>query len=203
MKLRPRTAALPITDPEENLAVLDVLAQAAEEEVESTTAPSPATKKRKRKFIGPRKQYRKICTADGCTNIAQKEGVCNKHHKTVQRKICTVEECTSIAQRGGVCFRHGAKYKKKSCSREGCTRRAIQGGVCIKHGAKRPAVALCAVEGCPNQRAKGGFCRRHYRQMTAKKEGDNEGDFEAITNAIGEATKASKKNAGRVQIVRV
>eukprot|EP00574_Skeletonema_japonicum_P011022 CAMPEP_0201730186 /NCGR_PEP_ID=MMETSP0593-20130828/21362_1 /ASSEMBLY_ACC=CAM_ASM_000672 /TAXON_ID=267983 /ORGANISM="Skeletonema japonicum, Strain CCMP2506" /LENGTH=203 /DNA_ID=CAMNT_0048222673 /DNA_START=21 /DNA_END=632 /DNA_ORIENTATION=+ len=199
MKLRPRKASLP--EPEENLAVLDVLAQAAEEEVESNAAPSPATKKRKRIYVGPRKQYRKICTADGCNNIAQKEGVCNKHHKTVQRKICTVEECTSIAQRGGVCFRHGAKYKKKSCSREGCSKRAIQGGVCIRHGAKRPAVVLCAVERCTKQRVKGGVCRKHYSQMTAAKEeeGDNEGEFEAITNAISKATKTSKKNARRAE----
>src|SRR6056300_707604 len=30
-----------------------------------------------RKFV--RKQYRKKCSADGCTNIAQKAGVCIKH----------------------------------------------------------------------------------------------------------------------------
>ncbi len=104
-----------------------------------------------------------------------------------------------------MCFRHGAKYKKKSWSKEGCSKRAIRGGVCIRHGAKRPAVALCAVEECTNQRAKGGFCKRHYRLMTEakEKEEDNVGDFEAITNAIDEATKASKKNAERVEIVRV
>eukprot|EP00984_Skeletonema_dohrnii_P034466 scaffold33568_cov93-Skeletonema_dohrnii-CCMP3373.AAC.2 len=204
MNLRPRPpSSLP--EPEENLAVLDVLAQAAEE-VESTT-----TKKRKRQG-GPKKQYRKICSSAGCTNIAQKEGVCTKHHTTVQRKICIMEDCKSIAQRGGKCFKHGAKYKKKLCSSEGCKSRAINGGVCQKHGAKR-VVQFCTVEGCKNQRVKGGVCKKHGAvtgQMTASsvkgEEDEEEGDFEAITNAIGEATKkaskktkASKKSGGSIE----
>lgn len=136
--------------------------------------------------------------------------MCNKHSKVSLRKICIVEECTSIAQRGGVCFRHGAKYKKKSCSIDGCTSRAIQGGVCQKHGAK-VVVHLCNVEGCKNKRVQAGVCKKHgavtsqtvVKAEVVEEEEDNDGDFEAITNAIGEATKASKNSGGQVKSVAV
>ena len=44
------------------------------------------------------------------------------------RKKCSANGCTNVVQRGGVCTRHGAKVKR--CSGEGCTNVAVQGGVC-------------------------------------------------------------------------
>eukprot|EP00986_Skeletonema_menzelii_P008008 scaffold3245_cov181-Skeletonema_menzelii.AAC.4 len=55
-----------------------------------------------------KKRRRKICSADGCTNIANKKG--------------------------GVCFMHGAAVKL--CSYEGCTNQIVKGGVCKRHGAQ-------------------------------------------------------------------
>jgi len=59
------------------------------------------------------------------------------------RKICTHEGCTNIAVNGGVCISHGAKRKAvKICTHEGCTKQVVNGGVCTSHGAK---VKLCEV----------------------------------------------------------
>ena len=55
-----------------------------------------------------RKQYRKICSADACTNLARAgEEVCVKHGAKV--KLCSSDGCTNQAKKGGVCIRHGAK----------------------------------------------------------------------------------------------
>jgi hypothetical protein len=50
-------------------------------------------------------------------------------------KLCSSEGCTNQAQKGGVCVRHGAKVIR--CSNEGCTNQAKKGGVCMRHGAYR------------------------------------------------------------------
>ena len=73
-------------------------------------------------------------------------------------KQCGKEGCTNYAQKGGVCIRHGAKVKL--CSKEGCTNHALKGGVCLRHGAK-VKIKLCSQEGCTNKVKKGGVCRRH------------------------------------------
>jgi len=81
---------------------------------------------------------RKICAADGCTNMSQSEGVCKRHGANseerevpakVVRKIyeCSVDGCTNHYKNGGVCIRHGAKVKR--CSSVGCTNQAYKGGV--------------------------------------------------------------------------
>jgi hypothetical protein len=102
----------------------------------------------------PRKQCRKTCSADECTNQAVKGGVCIKHGAKLKR--CSSEGCTNQAVKGGVCIKHGAERKR--CSTEGCTNNAKKGGVCMKHGAK---VKRCCNEGCTNQAVKGGLCWRH------------------------------------------
>eukprot|EP00985_Skeletonema_marinoi_P028339 scaffold24583_cov72-Skeletonema_marinoi.AAC.2 len=53
-------------------------------------------------------------------------------------KLCSSEGCTNYAQKGGVCCscRHGAKVEVKKCSSEGCANQVKRGGVCIKHGAQ-------------------------------------------------------------------
>jgi hypothetical protein len=64
--------------------------------------------------------------------------VCKKHGaKRYERKLCSNEGCTNIAQRGGVCWTHGAKVKCKLCSSDGCANQAILRGVCWRHGANR------------------------------------------------------------------
>jgi hypothetical protein len=45
--------------------------------------------------------------------------VCIRHGAKV--KLCSSDGCTNIAVKGGVCIRHGAE-KKKRCSSEGCTK---------------------------------------------------------------------------------
>ena len=75
----------------------------------------------------------KLCSSEGCTNIAVKGGVCMKHG--AKRKLCSSDGCTNQAVRGGVCKKHGAKIKR--CNSEGCTNGVVKGGVWIRHGANR------------------------------------------------------------------
>ena len=51
------------------------------------------------------KKYKYECSADGCTNLARKGGVCKKHGAKV--KLCSSEGCTNIVIKGGVCIKHG------------------------------------------------------------------------------------------------
>ena len=111
-----------------------------------------------RKEVVKKKQYRTKCSADGCTNHAQKGGVCYRHGAKKKRYECTTEGCTKYAKYGGVCVGHGAKIKL--CSSDGCTNRAVKGGVCRRHGGKRK-IYNCSVEGCTNIVKKGGVCVRH------------------------------------------
>ena len=57
------------------------------------------------------------------------------HAAKVGYKRCSSDGCTNLAQKGGVCIKHGAM--KKRCSSAGCTNRAQGGGVYKKHGAYR------------------------------------------------------------------
>eukprot|EP00986_Skeletonema_menzelii_P008032 scaffold3256_cov120-Skeletonema_menzelii.AAC.4 len=112
----------------------------------------------------PKKTYKYVCSADGCTNHVVTGGVCVRHGAKV--KLCSSEGCTNLAIKGGVCIRHGAK--KKLCSSEGCTNQAQIGGVCMRHGAK-DKISICSSEGCTNQaRRKGGVCVRHGAKNGAK-----------------------------------
>ena len=84
-----------------------------------TSSPSPkrkrASKRKRGSSLGEdlsgkmvaRKKYRYECSADGCTNYAQKGGVCVRDGAKVKR--CSSEECTNQAKKGGVCMKHGAK----------------------------------------------------------------------------------------------
>ena len=72
----------------------------------------------------------KLCRSEGCTNQAQKGGVCVRHG--AKHKRCSIDGCTKYPQKGGVCIRHGVR-----CIIEGCTNGAVRGGVCIRHGAYR------------------------------------------------------------------
>eukprot|EP00985_Skeletonema_marinoi_P012128 scaffold5805_cov131-Skeletonema_marinoi.AAC.1 len=46
-------------------------------------------------------KYNKICSANGCTNVAVQGGVCTRHGAKVTRKFCSREECTNQAKKGG------------------------------------------------------------------------------------------------------
>ncbi len=78
----------------------------------------------------------KRCSSEGCTNQAQKGGVCIKHGAKVVYKRCSSDGCTNLALKGGVCVKHGAKFERKLCSSDRCTNQAQKGGVCIKLGQK-------------------------------------------------------------------
>jgi hypothetical protein len=101
---------------------------------------------------------RKRCSFEGCTNIAQKGGVCVTHGAKVEKKRCSHMGCTNQVVKGGVCITHGAIVKKKHCFFEGCTNQVVKGGVCFTHGATRKC---CSFEGCTSQSKKGGVCYRH------------------------------------------
>jgi hypothetical protein len=101
---------------------------------------------------------RKRCSHGGCTNFAQKGGVCVIHGAKMRH--CQNEGCTNKAVKGGVCVTHGANVKR--CSFEGCTNKAVKGGVCITHGAK---TKRCSFEGCTNKAVKGGVCVTHGANM--------------------------------------
>jgi hypothetical protein len=109
---------------------------------------------------------RKLCSHEGCTNQAQKLGVCCGHG--AERKLCSHEGCTNTAKKLGVCTRHGAV--SKCCSHEGCTNVARKLGVCCVHGA---VLKRCSHEGCTNQAQKRGVCIRH-----------GAGELEMITGRI-------------------
>lgn len=94
--------------------------------------------------VGTAGRVKRICSREGCTQLAKKGGVCQqggvciKHRaKGSPKKRCSSEGCTSQAQKGGVCIKHGAKFasRRKICSREGCTNIVQRRGVCIRHGA--------------------------------------------------------------------
>ena len=105
---------------------------------------------------GAKVEYKR-CSSDGCTNLAQKGGVCIKHGATVKRKKrCSHDGCTKQAKNGGLCMKHGAKVKR--CSIEECKSYAQNGGLCMKHGAK---VKQCSKDGCTKQARNGGLCRKH------------------------------------------
>jgi hypothetical protein len=81
---------------------------------------------------GAKVKYKR-CSAEGCTNIAKKGGVCIRHG--AKKKLCCVGGCTNKAFKGGVCIKHGAK--RKLCSVVGCTNIVVRGGLCRRHGAYR------------------------------------------------------------------
>ena len=102
--------------------------------------------------VSKQKEVRSLssCSHEGCTNLAQRGGICRKHGGKQIRKTCSNEGCAAIAHKGGVCIRHGAKAK--TCCRDGCTNNAKIGGVCCRHGAKvKRYHKICSHNGCTNK----------------------------------------------------
>ena len=111
-------------------------------------------------------KYKKKCSADGCTNLAKKGGVCVRHGAKVTMRRCSSEGCMNFVRKGGVCIRHGANVKRKLCSFDGCPNQDVKGGVCIRHGARQKR---CRSQGCTNQARKGGVCVKHGAKVKHKK----------------------------------
>ena len=109
---------------------------------------------------GEKKVAKRICSHEGCTNLAYRRGVCASHGA---RPKCSGEGCTNYAKKGGLCARHGGKYTPKICGREGCTNNVVKAGVCKRHGAKVTVAPhkKCNQEGCANGAVQGGVCQRH------------------------------------------
>eukprot|EP00986_Skeletonema_menzelii_P013912 scaffold8603_cov155-Skeletonema_menzelii.AAC.13 len=106
-----------------------------------------------------KRKYKKLCSAEECTNQVRHKGVCIRHGATgaTRREPCSIDGCANQARKGGVCIRHGAKVKL--CSSEGCTNQFQRRGVCWRHGAK--FFNLCKSEGCIRYAQKGGVCNKH------------------------------------------
>ena len=122
----------------------------------------------------------KKCDIEGCTNHAQKGGVCERHSAWVRvrgsKKRCDIEGCTNYAVKKGVCKRHGAKVgPRKLCDIKGCTNTAKKGGVCKRHGAEVGPSKKCDIEGCTNIAQNGGVCKRHGAKRGPRKKCDIEG----------------------------
>jgi hypothetical protein len=121
-----------------------------------------------------RSNKRKLCSADGCTNIVLRGGVCIRHGANKER--CSYEWCTntnsdkrnahtdrkpkssSVDEELAREKRALRKKYRYECSADGCTNRVRKGGVCIRHGAK---VKRCSIEGCNNHAKIGGVCDKH------------------------------------------
>ena len=86
-------------------------------------------------LIATGKRPRKKCLHEGCSNVAQRGGNCNRHIPGFTQPLCKHEGCTKQKQRGGYCYNHGATYRL--CRVDGCTKKIQQGGLCFSHGAKR------------------------------------------------------------------
>ena len=99
----------------------------------------------------PRKKRKQLGQGTGDNNAPKKKRI---------RTKCSADGCTNIAMKGGVCIRHGAK--KKTCSHDGCNNQVVNSGVCTLHGAKRVR-KTCNHEGCTKYSQKSGFCKRHYK----------------------------------------
>ena len=105
-------------------------------------------------------RYRLLCSFDGCTHIAQKEGVCIKHGASWTKRTCSHEGCNSLSRgKEGVCAKHGAKVNKskRKCSHEGCDSQVVKGGVGKRHGTRQ----ICDHQGCKNVAKARGVCKKH------------------------------------------
>lgn len=61
---------------------------------------------------GTKRRFYKLCTDEGCENIAKKSGKCYRHG--APRKICSVDGCTRHSKTRGSCHRHCGTQKSVS-----------------------------------------------------------------------------------------
>lgn len=100
---------------------------------------------------GGRGKRRKMCTADGCTNLSRSRGLCKAHGGG---RRCSVDGCTRASQSGSLCITHGGG---KRCTVDGCVKAAQSRGMCKAHGGG----VRCRVDGCTKSSQGDGFCRSH------------------------------------------
>lgn len=100
---------------------------------------------------GPKGKRRKMCTAEGCTNLSRSRGLCKAHGGG---RRCSVDGCTRASQSGSLCITHGGG---KRCTVDGCMKAAQSRGMCKAHGGG----VRCRVDGCTKSSQGDGFCRSH------------------------------------------
>uniref|UniRef100_K3WG98 WRKY19-like zinc finger domain-containing protein n=1 Tax=Globisporangium ultimum (strain ATCC 200006 / CBS 805.95 / DAOM BR144) TaxID=431595 RepID=K3WG98_GLOUD len=100
---------------------------------------------------GSKGKRRKMCTADGCTNLSRSRGLCKAHGGG---RRCSVDGCTRASQSGSLCITHGGG---KRCTVDGCVKAAQSRGMCKAHGGG----VRCRVDGCTKSSQGDGFCRSH------------------------------------------
>lgn len=100
---------------------------------------------------GGKGKRRKMCTAEGCTNLSRSRGLCKAHGGG---RRCSVDGCTRASQSGSLCITHGGG---KRCTVDGCMKAAQSRGMCKAHGGG----VRCRVEGCVKSSQGDGFCRSH------------------------------------------
>ncbi|GMF09094.1 unnamed protein product [Phytophthora lilii] len=116
--------------------------------ITAVTTPTLSSNARPR---NPRK--RALCTHEGCTKIAQSQGLCVGHGG----KRCLHPGCTKSAQLQGVCISHGGS---RTCSYPGCTKMTRSAGRCFEHGGGKQ----CSREGCVKQAQARGLCSAHGKR---------------------------------------
>ncbi|RAW41946.1 hypothetical protein PC110_g1829 [Phytophthora cactorum] len=97
-----------------------------------------------------RTRKRALCTHDGCTKIAQSQGLCVTHGG----KRCTQSGCIKSAQYQGLCTTHGGS---RACTHPGCTKTIRSAGRCFEHGGGK----RCSQSDCTKQAQSNGQCSAH------------------------------------------
>lgn len=102
-------------------------------------------------YGGGKGKRRKMCTAEGCSNLSRSRGLCKAHGGG---RRCSVDGCTRASQSGSLCITHGGG---KRCTVDGCMKAAQSRGMCKAHGGG----VRCRVDGCAKSSQGDGFCRSH------------------------------------------
>ena len=104
--------------------------------------------------VGKVRKPRKRCSTEGCTNVSQRAGLCERHGA---HGVCNHAECTTYAVRRGYCWKHGAFGQ---CMAVICTTNAYdKSGFCWKHGGG--ARGECSMLGCTTKSQTRGMCKTH------------------------------------------
>ncbi|ETK88757.1 hypothetical protein F441_07163 [Phytophthora nicotianae CJ01A1] len=95
---------------------------------------------------------RALCTYDGCTKIAQSQGLCVTHGG----KRCTHSGCTKSAQYQGLCTTHGGS---RACTFPNCVKTVRSAGRCFEHGGGK----RCSHSECTKPAKANGLCSSHSK----------------------------------------
>lgn len=121
------------------------------------------------------------CSVDGCDRIAQKRGMCRRHH---YRVLHYGDPLGGAPER---CTDHGA-----ICAVDGCDKKHLSGGYCDKHyrrfriygdplkGAVSKREGVCEADGCNRPIKSRRLCGTHYQRLR------NSGSMDIERRAPGE-----------------